>query len=163
MSKQTKALPAANPPANALPEVISKPGTNGPRLTGLAEFGGSEQRIGTSLDPTTAGGRKILLASMNECDARLTECVNKPIAVVDFIAHDVELRNHTTGETKPAVRLVLVDANGLTYECVSETLLRSFQRLASLFGPPPWSPPKTLTPMTKKKGEFSVYWFDVEE
>lgn len=131
--------------------------------TGLAEFGGGGQRMRTSLDLDDKSKRGVFLRAQQDCDARLVECVNQPIHVTDYLVHEVELVDKATGEATQAVRLVLIDKDGLAYEAVSKTLLRSFQRVAFGWGEPPWSPPRVLVPKTKKKGEYSIYWFDVQE
>jgi hypothetical protein len=159
MAKKTPALlapPAVPSPAHESPHV------DRPEFD-LMEFGGGGQRLATSLDVDSADGKRAFLTAQQDCDFRLVECVNQPIHVANYLVHDVELSNRETGELTPAVRLVLVDVNGKSYECVAATLLRSFQRIVYLYGRPPWNPPRVLTPKTKKKGEFSIYWFDVPE
>jgi hypothetical protein len=87
----------------------------------LAEFGGGGQRMRTSLDLDDPKKRGLFLRAQQDCDARLVECVNTPIHVTDYLVHEVELINKETGEATQAVRLVIVDKDGLTYEAVSKT------------------------------------------
>lgn len=129
------------------------------RGDGLMQFGGHSARMATSLDLTEPNNRVKMLRAMQDCDARLTECVNMDIAAVDYVAHDVDLTSKETGEVVTATRLVLIDADGMCYECVSATLLKSLQTVSFAFGPPPWNPPLTLTVKTKKRGERSIYFF----
>lgn len=125
-------------------------------------FGNGGTRMSTSLDITKPSERVKLLKAFQDCDARLTESVNLSIKAVDFVAHDVELTSKETGEVVQCTRLVVIDADGLTYECVSGTLLKSLQTVAFAYGQPPWTPPITLTVKTKKRGERSIYWFDAQ-
>jgi len=126
-------------------------------------FGGGGQKMSTSLDLQNPSNRVILLKAFQDCDMRLTEAVNVLISAVDYVAHEISLVSKETGELVDAVRLVVIDTDGATYECVSTTLLKSLQTVAFAYGPPPWSPPMTLTVRTKKRGERSIYWFDAEQ
>lgn len=162
MSKQKQQTERpALPPAESNGGPPASPARQARDQHDLMSFGGGGQRLSTSLNVDDPAMARRFLSAQQDCDRRLVECVNQQIAVTDYVVHDVELKNRETGEVIPSVRLVLIDKDGLTYEAVSETLLRSFQRIAFLFGKPPWNPSRVLVPMTKKKGEYSIYWFDV--
>jgi len=128
----------------------------------LMSFGGGAGRLATSLDMQSQSGRHRMLKCLQDCDARLTDEVNIPLNITDYLVHDVELTNKDTGEVTGATRMVLIDDKQCTHECVSLGLLRSFQRLASLFGIPPWEPAKRLTVKSKRKAERNLYWLECE-
>lgn len=129
--------------------------------TPLAEFGGGANRLRTSLNLDDPKQRQRMVATFNDCDAQITEIIGQKIMVTDYVLHDAQFRGKTDGEMVAGIRLVLIDKDGLTYQTTGETLLRSFQRIVYGWGEPPWTTPLGLTPRTKKKGERSIYWFDV--
>lgn len=130
--------------------------------TGLAQIGGAARQMYTSLDTTKPDKRKLIMKALQDCDAKLTECVNMSIMAVDYFAHDVTLTNKENGELVQAIRLVVIDDKGMCYECVSQTLLRSLQTVAFVFGHPPWTTPLKLTVRSKRNGERNIYWFESE-
>ena len=132
------------------------------RGDGIMQFGDASHKMATSLDLTNPNNRVVLLKAMQDCDARLTENVNVPIKVCDYLAHDVEITSRETGELITVTRLVLIDDKGCTYETTGNTLLKSIQTVAYAFGPPPWNPPITMMVRTKKRGERSIYFFEVD-
>lgn len=124
------------------------------------QLGPAPFTLSTSLDLTNPQNRVTLLKAMQDCDYRLTEHVNMPIQACDYVAHKVTITGKETGEVAECMRLVIVDTEGKTYQCVAATLLQSIQTVAFAYGPPPWADPITLTVRTKKRGERSIYWFD---
>jgi hypothetical protein len=132
------------------------------REDGLAQIGGKSRQMYTSLDTTDKSKRMLIMKALQDCDAKLTENVNKSIMAVDYFAHDVQLKGKEDGEIIETIRLVVIDQEGLCYECVSQTLLRSLQTVAFVFGPPPWEPPLKLTVKSKRNGERNIYWFESE-
>lgn len=128
----------------------------------IQTFGGGAGRLATSLDLQTQPGRQKMLQCLQDCDGRLTDEVNTKLKITDYLVHDIEMTDKKTGEVTGATRMVLIDADGCTHECVSLSLLRSMQRLAYVFGSPPWNPPQQLTVKSKRKGERNIYWLDCE-
>jgi hypothetical protein len=129
----------------------------------LADLVPSRGSTVTSLDLKDKKNRRIALAAQQSCDFRLTEKIGEQIRVCHYVAHPVQIKGATDGEIIEAVRLVLVDKAGKTYETVGATLIGSFMAIASLEGYPPWPDGKKLTVRTKKRGERSIYWFDLED
>lgn len=129
---------------------------------GLESIGGKTRQMYTSLDIAKKEKRQLIMKALQDCDAKLTENVNVTISAVDYFAHDVQLKGKEEGEIVDAIRLVVIDDKGLCYECVSQTLLRSLQTVAFVFGPPPWNPPLKLTVKSRRNGERNIYWFESE-
>lgn len=134
-----------------------------PETDALMSFGGGNGRLASSLDLKTQEGRVKLLRCMNDCDKRLTECINEGIMVTNYVIHEIEIESRNGGELITVPRLVLISKDGKTYECVSETLLQSLKVIAFAYGRMPWEPARKLTVRTKKKGERSIYWFETED
>lgn len=129
----------------------------------IFSFGGGGHKMATSLDLTNPQNRVVMLNAMQNCDFRLTECQNIPISAVDYLAHEVDITGKESGEIVRCTRLVIIDADGATYECVSDTLLKSIQTVAFAYGPPPWNPPITLTVKMKQRNTRNIYWFEAKE
>jgi hypothetical protein len=129
----------------------------------LAEITGTQQHVTTSLDLKTGDGRRQMIKCLQDCDARLTDQVNTVISIKDFLAHNVSIRMEADGEYIEAVRLVVIDANGTRYECVSTGLLKSLGHLLFLYGDPPWEAPVKVTVRTKRNKERNIYWFEPVE
>ena len=90
------------------------------------------------------------LRMQSKADFRAAECVNEKINLVHILAHRVRIRNvdTDTGEVTfvPADRLVLLDDEGKTYECVSQGLMQSVLLLVDLMGQPSsWTEPIPVT------------------
>lgn len=128
----------------------------------IMQFGSNDNRLATSLDLTKQENKKIIMNALQECDAKLVEQVNKRIRIRDYVVHDVTKLEEKTGELIPLVRLVVIDELGCTYECTSVTLLNSMQRLAWVFGKPPWNPPLEVEVKHRKKNNRDIYWFNVD-
>jgi hypothetical protein len=126
----------------------------------LFSFGQGPSKLATSLDVTKRGSRKLLNKALSECDMRLTEQINREFKVKDFVIHAVTVRGKENGELADCTRLVLITHDEKTLECVSDTLVSAFQRLAWVYGVPPWEPPMKVIVRTKKKGERSIYWLE---
>ena len=127
---------------------------------GIQSFGPQGGRLATSLDLVSQSGKMEMIRCMADCDARLTEEVNQPIAVVDWLVHEVEIVNKQTGESVLCTRMVLIDSDKMTHECVSNTLLQSFKMMLYAFGPCPWEPARVLIVKSKRRGERNIYWLE---
>src|SRR5262245_28345252 len=126
----------------------------------LAALRGTDTKISTSLDLANQDARKILLNCLQNCDARLTEQVNRDIELVNYMAHNIQVQSRAGGELVDCVRLVVIDKDNLTYECVADTLIQSLGSLMFAYGQPPWNPPIKVQVKSKKKGTNSIYWFE---
>lgn len=80
-------------------------------------------------------------ALMSKADARISEVLGETIKLRHAFAHRVRIKqgvDQETGEIRylEAVRTVLVDEDGVSYECVSEGALQGLSVLFQLFGHP---------------------------
>lgn len=129
----------------------------------LADLIGPGRMTVTSLNLADKKAKRTVLAAMQACDGRLTEMIGQRIVVTDYVAHGVEMNGATDSEIIPGNRLVLVDTKGKTYETVGSTFISSFKTICDMEGYPPWPEGFGLTMRTRKKGERSIYWFDVDK
>ena len=54
-------------------------------------------------------------------------------------------------------RIVLIDADGLAFECVSVGMYSAIRKLVAIYGAPTWEPPLTVTVKQKSVGKGSMY------
>lgn len=109
----------------------------------------------TSLDVTTAQGKKKLYNITNHPDHNISDYINKDIRVKDIYV-DVNPRlnknkdseNYGVMEDKP--RTVLIDENGESYIAgVSIGVFQAVREILRIFGTPDtWSEPLTVRPVT---------------
>ena len=92
----------------------------------------------SSLRPTTDEEKKVLYNATAAPDYKLSDFIGKEIAITHVYAEQVEMTNQETGETQVAPRIVLIDADGHSYQCVSSGILHSLNRLFAIYGPAPW-------------------------
>lgn len=93
--------------------------------------------------------------AVSQPDANLKECVNVPIDMVHVSIEVCEVHSDTNGDVI-APRIVIVDKDGKSYQCVSVGVYQSLKRMFSLFGTPDgWKKPLTVVPMltSTKKGQ----------
>ena len=140
-----------------VPSVPGQPIDHGAALSALR---GVDTKLSTSLDLSDQAKRKILLSCLQNCDARLVEQVNVPLELTDYMAHNIQVANGKGGELVDAVRLVMIDKDGTTYECVADTLVQSLGSLMFAYGQPPWSPPLKVAVRSTQKNTRNIYWFE---
>lgn len=76
--------------------------------------------------------------AMSSPDERLRNHINEIIKIRDVYCEIVECVNKDTGETSEAQRVVLIDTEGKSYQCVSSGIFNSLKRLFTVFGMPTW-------------------------
>lgn len=132
------------------------------QVNDLDSFGLPGRKMATSLDISDKSKRLLILKCLQDCDSRITEHVGEPIVVTDYFIHDVQLTSKEDGELIICPRLVLIDKDGFTHECVSATILSSMQSIAFVNGKPPWPDGVTLVPRMKRKGERNIYFLEMK-
>ena len=122
----------------------------------IAVFSGAKPALYWSSLP--AGNRKLEMfayRAMQSPTAPLDQMIGQPIQVMHVIFKGVEINesSHTdlvTGEIvkdkKSAIRIILIDGQGNSYNCTSIGVKNELERLFQAFGPAPWTPPLTLIP-----------------
>lgn len=99
----------------------------------------------------TPEDKKRLVNAMNNPDVRLSDAVNTVIAVKDLYVEQVEMLNQNTGEMQTCPRIVLIDADGKSYGCVSFGVLGSLKKIMAVYGPPTWEDPVEVKPVLINK------------
>lgn len=81
--------------------------------------------------------------AMSAPDDRLRNHINETIRIKDVYCEIVECalkdeKGELTGEVNNAPRVVIIDTDGKSYQCVSSGVFNSLKRLFRVFGRPTW-------------------------
>lgn len=88
--------------------------------------------------------------AVNSPDKKVSECIGDTIQLTDVVAHPIWLTDEKSGELVEAMRMVLVDDQGISYEAVSGGLVNAVQRILQIFGQPEtWETPIPVKPIQK--------------
>lgn len=110
-------------------------------LAPIGHLGGRPQQIATSLDVSTAAGRRQAYNCLEGTAARASALIGHPLEVCHVLQHIVRLTSEETGEVSDCTRTVLILADNSLVEAVSAGIAQSVERISALIGPPPWDPP----------------------
>jgi hypothetical protein len=88
------------------------------------------------VDDGTRDSKIRIYNAINSTDKQLSECFGEVIELVAVAAHPVKLLSEETGEINECLRAVLIDKNGVAYQCVSEGVISSLQRIYNIVGTP---------------------------
>ena len=112
-------------------------------------FAGNVLAEAYSGDMNTEAGREAYYKCITDCDARVSEMINRVIMVKDIYSAKVRAKDTETGEYKILTRVVLIDTDGCTYTCSSAGVVNSLNAIFRMFGNPTWPEGKPL--MVKQK------------
>ena len=85
------------------------------------------------------GSRKTAVAifnAVNNANESLSDHIGEVLEVVNVVAHPVTLADEETGEIVEALRTVLIDKNGKTYDAVSQGIASALSKIFSIVGTP---------------------------
>lgn len=103
-----------------------------------------------SMKGETRADKMRVFNAINSPDARVSDFIGKEIDLVHVVAHPITLTDENTGEIIDALRVVLVDKNGKSYEAVSGGIANAVQRILQIFGQPEeWENPIKVEPVSK--------------
>lgn len=114
---------------------------NGIREYNVADLHGSHLAAFCSITDETFDGKMAVYNAANNPDAKVNDIINKRIEIRDVYAETIELVNEDTGELEKAPRIVLIDKDGKSYQCVSAGVFGALKKLNAIFGEPTWVPP----------------------
>lgn len=92
----------------------------------------------SSMRSGTMKEKAALYNAMSNPAHKVGDYINKTIRIKDIYVENIELTDEETGEMSNAVRTVLIDVEGDTYQAVSQGVFRSLARLIETFGEPTW-------------------------
>lgn len=123
----------------------------------VSELMGGEIKAVCSIDAVDPETKAIVFNAANNPDHKVKDYVNKTINVKDIYAEIIEIVSEETGEVIKVPRIVLIDADGLSFECVSVGMYSAIRKLVAIYGAPTWEPPLTVTVKQKSVGKGSMY------
>lgn len=130
--------------------------------TGLAQEIVSVSDQYCSFKPANHQQKATLFKIMNNPEKRLADCINMDIELKDLYMEKVMLLDKNTGEIKPAPRIVLIDKDGVGYQCVSVGIFGALKKMISIFGEPTWKEPiKVKIRQTKTQTGNSILTMDI--
>lgn len=116
----------------------------------------------SSMVATTDEEKATLYAAMNTPDGKLMEHIGEIINLKDVYVEAVQCTNEETGEIIPCPRIVLIDANGKSYQCVSKGVFGSLKKLFTVYGEPKsWTNPIPLKVRLIPLGTRNVLTLDI--
>ena len=114
-----------------------------------------------SMKATTQEEKVKLYNAMNNPDARLADCINMTLNVKDVYAEIVTCTNEETGEQTPCPRVVIIDAEGKSYQCVSIGIFSAMKKAIQVFGEPTWHEPVKMEVKQITKGNRKMLTLNV--
>ena len=127
----------------------------------IADLTSERQTAFCSIVPKTQKDKATLFKAMNNPDKRISDCINMTIEVKDVFVEVVKCVNKETGEEVPCPRIVLIDKDGVGYQCVSLGMFSALKKAMMVFGQPTWKEPIKLKIVQVTKGERKLLTFDV--
>lgn len=92
----------------------------------------------SSISATNVEEKKRLVNAMNNPTHKLSDMINKTILMKDIYAEPIELTDSDTGEMYDAVRVVILDTDGNSYQSVSKGIYNSLSKIMAIMGAPTW-------------------------
>ena len=109
-----------------------------------------------SAKPKTDKEKIALYNAVNNPTQRLKEAVNIKIPMKDLYAENVTITDSNTGEFIDRTRLVVIAADGTSYQSVGVGVFGALKKIFGIFGTPEhWETPLVVTPrmITTAKGQ----------
>ena len=110
-----------------------------------------------SLIPQTEDEEKILYNATMSPAKRVGECINEVINLRHVFCEIITVTNEETGEVSRVPRTVLIDDNGVGYQCVSTGVFNAVKKLFAVKGmPDTWVKPVTVKVQQITKGKRQI-------
>lgn len=115
----------------------------------------------TSMQASTREEKAAMFNAMNNPDKRLADCINMQIRAKDLYIEIVNCTNEETGEVTACPRIVIIDEEGVSYQCVSVGIYSALKKVIQVFGAPTWDEPVTLEVKQITKGQRKMLTLNV--
>lgn len=120
----------------------------------------------TSMFCSITGGTREAKAAVfnasNNPTHKVGDFINQVINVKDVLAEQIEVTDEETGEIDTAVRVVLIDDKGESYQAVSTGIFNALKKAIAIFGEPTWDEPLPCLIKQVKVGKGSMLTFDIQ-
>jgi hypothetical protein len=88
--------------------------------------------------------------AINDAENSLSDHLGEVLEITDMVAHAITLQDDVTKEDVNALRVVLIDKDGVGYHSVSSGVVSSLQKVIGIVGQAPWTPALKVVPVEKK-------------
>ncbi len=114
-----------------------------------------------SMKATTDDEKARLYNAMNNPDKRLSDCINMQIKAKDLYIEVVQCTNEETGEITPCPRIVIIDDENVSYQCVSIGIYSALKKVIQVYGAPTWKTPVKMEVKQISKGTRKMLTLNV--
>lgn len=105
----------------------------------------------STIQATDRASKIKLYNAISDSENALDDHKGVVIEITDMVAHPIVLADEITGEPVEAMRIVLVDKDGVGYHAISQGIVSSMQRVIGIVGQGPWTDePLKITVVEKK-------------
>lgn len=131
----------------------------------IAELKNPESTFFCSIkDDGTRSSKVRIYNALNSKGENLTDHLKERINLVDVACHPVRLVDTKTGEISTCLRAVLIADDGTIYQCVSQGVVSSLQKIFAIIGFPTWDEPVGVVPVeTKTNSGYKVLTLELVE
>lgn len=103
-------------------------------------FENTQTALFSSITATDRVTQIKLYNAINSSENSLNDHLGEVLQITDMVAHPIELEDDVTKEMIQAMRVVLVDKDGVAYHSVSGGVVSSLQKIIGIVGQAPWTP-----------------------
>lgn len=115
-----------------------------------------------SMMATTREEKAKLYNATNNPDFRLADMINMRIELKDVYVEAVQCINKETGAMNTCPRIVLIDKDGVGYQCVSIGVFSAIKKMFGIYGEPQeWEEPIPIMVKQITKGEKQLLTLNV--
>lgn len=115
----------------------------------------------SSMNPQTEEEKKTFFNAMNNSDKRLADMINLEVNIRDIYVEIVNCINEKTGESSTCPRVVLIDTDGVSYQCVSFGIYSALKKMINVYGEPTWPEGIKIKVRNISKKDKSLLTFDI--
>ena len=126
------------------------------------ELSANQTSMFCSIKGGTRDAKIAVFNASNNPDHKVGDFINKVIMVKDVLAEQIELTNEETGVIEVAVRVVLIDDAGKSYQAASNGIFNALKKAIAIFGEPTWDEPLPCLIKQISVGKGSMLTFDVQ-
>ena len=126
------------------------------------ELSANQTSMFCSIQGGTHDAKVAVFNASNNPDHKVGDFINKVIMVKDVLAEQIEITDEETGEVESAVRVVLIDVDGKSYQAVSTGVFNALKKAIAIFGAPTWDEGLPCLIKQISVGKGSMLTFDVQ-
>ena len=116
----------------------------------------------TSLSTETKEEKAKLYNVVNNTTERLFMHINETLEIVDVYCESTQTTDEETGEVRNAVKVIVIDVNGVSYYACSSGITNSIAQIFNIFGMPcEWDDPLKVKVKAREAKKGQTIYFEV--